>query len=137
MDHSLLIVDGNIDNRGVYVPLTRGRHSNHAYVALEPDDPRTPRDVLSEAICRDWADIPAITYRHQLQIAAPAESPPAAVPQQPLDPSRLREVARDLARRGSRRAVTRSVSGWLGCHRGTPSPGAGDTNLNRSSTKLR
>ncbi len=97
VDHSLLIVDGNIDNRGVYVPLTRGRRSNHAYVALEPDDPRTPRDVLAEAVCRDWADIPAITYRQQLQIAAPADGPPAAVPQRPLDPSKLREVVRDLA----------------------------------------
>ncbi len=97
VDHSLLIVDGNIDNRGVYVPLTRGRRSNHAYVALEADDPRSVWDVLAEAICRDWADIPAITYRNQLHIAAPADGPPAAVPERPLDPLRLRGVARDLA----------------------------------------
>ncbi|MFN0028495.1 MAG: MobF family relaxase [Acidimicrobiales bacterium] len=97
VDHSLLIVDGNIDNRGVYVPLTRGRRSNHAYVALEADDPRSARDVLAEAVCRDWADIPAITYRHQLQLAVPADGPPAAVPQRPLDPSKLPEVARGLA----------------------------------------
>ena len=97
VDHSLLVVDGNIDNRGVYVPLTRGRHSNHAYVALEPDDPRTPRDVLAEAVCRDWADIPAIIYRQQLQLAEPDCGPPVAVPQRPLEPSKLREVARGLA----------------------------------------
>ena len=63
VDHSLLMVDGNIDNRGVYVPLTRGRLSNHAYLALEADDPRSARDVLAEVVRRDWADIPAITYR--------------------------------------------------------------------------
>ncbi len=97
VDHSLLIVDANIDNRGVYVPLTRGRRSNHAYVAMETDDPRSARDVLAEAVCRDWADIPAITYRQQLQIAAPVDGPPTAVPQPPLTPSKLREVARDLA----------------------------------------
>ena len=47
VDHSLLIVDANIDNRGVYVPLTRGRHSNHAYIAMEhrrpPHPTRRPR----------------------------------------------------------------------------------------------
>ena len=61
VDYSLLLVDREIDNRGVYVPMTRGKIENHAYVALDIDDPRTARDVLADAVTRDWADIPAIT----------------------------------------------------------------------------
>ena len=60
VDRSLLLVDGPLDNRGVYVPLTRGRIDNHAYVAIAADDPRTARDVLADAVQQDWADIPAV-----------------------------------------------------------------------------
>jgi len=81
VDHSLLLVDIQVDNRGVYVPLTRGRHSNHAYVALDPDDPRSPRDVLAEVVNRDWADTPAITRYQQLAgMALPTAVPPAPLP---------------------------------------------------------
>jgi hypothetical protein len=92
VDHSLLLIDTNIDNRGVYVPLTRGRHSNHAYIALDRDDPRSPRDVLAEAVNRDWADIPAITRRHQLV----ATVRPAPVPSPQLTVPVLRHVAEQL-----------------------------------------
>ncbi|MEZ5374810.1 MAG: hypothetical protein R2704_19245 [Microthrixaceae bacterium] len=98
VDHALLVVDGTIDNRGVYVPLTRGRHANHAYVALEPDDPRTARDVLAEAINRDWADVPATAYRQQLEQTTPPGRIPAAVPRRPLDPADLRLLAGEVAR---------------------------------------
>ncbi|MGE0732613.1 MAG: MobF family relaxase [Acidimicrobiia bacterium] len=98
VDHSLLVVDGTIDNRGVYVPLTRGRHANHAYVALEPDDPRTARDVLAEAINRDWADIPATVYRRQLEQPAPSGRQPAAVSPLPLEADELRLLAGDVDR---------------------------------------
>jgi hypothetical protein len=92
VDHSLLLVDTNVDNGGVYVPLTRGRHSNHAYVALDPDDPRSARDVLAEAVNRDWADTPAITRQHQL--TAPGR--PTAVPRAQLTLPELRHVAGQL-----------------------------------------
>ncbi|MGE4164123.1 MAG: hypothetical protein AB7G23_20560 [Vicinamibacterales bacterium] len=85
VDHALLVVDGNIDNRGVYVPLTCGRHANHAYVALEPDDPRTARDVLAEAVNRDWADVPASVYRQQLESAPITRNVSVSLPE-PLDP---------------------------------------------------
>ena len=98
VDHSLLIVDTNIDNRGVYVPLTRGRHSNHVYVALAADDPRPACDVLAEAVNRDWADIPAITYRDNLDPVPPTGRSAVAVPQPPLDPAVLRRVAGELRR---------------------------------------
>ncbi|MGD9750934.1 MAG: MobF family relaxase [Acidimicrobiia bacterium] len=98
VDHALLVVDGTVDNRGVYVPLTRGRHANHAYVALEPDDRRTARDVLAEAINRDWADIPAAVYRQQLEQLAPSGRQPAAVSPQPLEAADLRLLAGEVAR---------------------------------------
>ncbi|MGD9753547.1 MAG: AAA family ATPase, partial [Acidimicrobiia bacterium] len=98
VDHALLVVDGAVDNRGVYVPLTRGRHANHAYVALEPDDTRTARDVLVEAINRDWADVPATVYRQQLEQTAPLGRTPAAVSPPPLDPADLRLLAGEVAR---------------------------------------
>ncbi|MGD9751448.1 MAG: MobF family relaxase [Acidimicrobiia bacterium] len=98
VDHALLVVDSTIDNRGVYVPLTRGRHANHAYVALEPDDARTARDVLAEAVNRDWADIPATVYRHQLKQPAPSGRHPAAVPPPPLEAAELRLLAGEIAR---------------------------------------
>ncbi|MFN0090104.1 MAG: MobF family relaxase [Acidimicrobiales bacterium] len=98
VDHALLVVDGAIDNRGVYVPLTRGRLSNHAYVALEPDDQRSARDVLAEAINRDWADIPATVYRERLEATPSTGWDPSAVALQPLEPAELRFLAGEIAR---------------------------------------
>ncbi|MGE0727725.1 MAG: MobF family relaxase [Acidimicrobiia bacterium] len=95
VDHALLVVDGAIDNRGVYVPLTRGRHANHAYVALEPDDPRTALDVLAEAVNRDWADVPAIVHGEQL---GRAEMPAREAVRAPLPPARLSALAQEIDR---------------------------------------
>ena len=99
VDHSLLLVDGPIDNRGLYVPLTRGRHSNHAYVALDPHQNRTAQDVLVEAATKDWADTPAIVHRarqaarqHTIDQTSPARPPgrpdptPAHTPPAPAVP---------------------------------------------------
>lgn len=98
LDHSLLLVDRNVDNRAVYVPLSRGCKSNHAYVALDADDPRTARDVLAEAVNRDWADIPAIVYRAQLEPVVDLSPVPQAVPRPPLRSSELRALAGELRR---------------------------------------
>jgi conjugative relaxase-like TrwC/TraI family protein len=98
VDHSLLVVDGLVENRGVYVPLTRGRHSNHAYVAVAADDPRTARDVLAEAVNRDWADAPASVYRAQLEPSPPTGRSAPAVSPMPLDPTELRLLAGQIAR---------------------------------------
>ncbi|MGE3357607.1 MAG: MobF family relaxase, partial [Acidimicrobiia bacterium] len=95
VDHALLVVDGAIDNRGVYVPLTRGRHANHAYVALEPDDPRTARDVLAEAVNRDWADVPAIVHGERL---GRAEMPTREAVRAPLLPAQLCALAQEVDR---------------------------------------
>jgi hypothetical protein len=57
VDTALLLVDTPTDSRGVHTPMTRGRHSNHAYVAIE--DNLIGVDVLAHAVSRQWADMPA------------------------------------------------------------------------------
>ncbi|HZD24541.1 MAG TPA: hypothetical protein VE569_14245, partial [Acidimicrobiia bacterium] len=64
VDTSLLLVDTPTDSRGVYTPMTRGREANHAYVVTE--DNQTALDVLTQALTRDWIDIPALARRAQL-----------------------------------------------------------------------
>ena len=65
VDTGLLLVDGPIDSRGLYTPLTRGRSANHAYVVT--DDNETAVDVLTQATARDWIDQPAITRQTLLE----------------------------------------------------------------------
>jgi ATP-dependent exoDNAse (exonuclease V) alpha subunit len=65
VDTGLLLVDGPIDGRGIYTPLTRGRHANHAYVVTSEGE--TAAEVLTQAIARDWIDQPAITQRTRLE----------------------------------------------------------------------
>lgn len=64
VDTALLLVDALTDSRGVYTPMTRGRSSNHAYVAVEEN--QTGVDVLAHAVSREWADMPAVARRAQL-----------------------------------------------------------------------
>ncbi|HZD24472.1 MAG TPA: MobF family relaxase, partial [Acidimicrobiia bacterium] len=64
VDTAFLLVDTPTDSRGVYTPMTRGRGSNHAYVVTE--DNQTALDLLTQALTRDWIDIPAIARRYQL-----------------------------------------------------------------------
>jgi len=65
VDTGLLLVDGPIDGRGLYTPLTRGRRANHAYVVTSEGE--TAADVLTQAITRDWIDEPAITRRTRVE----------------------------------------------------------------------
>jgi hypothetical protein len=64
VDHSLLIVDGPIDGRALYVGMTRGADSNHVYVAVDAN--HNGRDILDAAINNDWTDTPAIEIRAEL-----------------------------------------------------------------------
>ncbi|HSF85910.1 MAG TPA: AAA family ATPase, partial [Acidimicrobiia bacterium] len=66
VDVGLLLADGPTDSRGLYTPLTRGRHANHAYVITSGNE--TAADILTQAIVRDWIDQPAITRRTRLGI---------------------------------------------------------------------
>jgi hypothetical protein len=64
VDTALLLIDTPTDNRSVYTPMTRGRHANHAYVAVESNQNGT--DLLGQAVSREWADAPAVARRAQL-----------------------------------------------------------------------
>ncbi len=79
VNRSILVLDGPSDVRGIYVPLTRGRHHNDAYITTTGE--QTAVDVFAEAIARSWIDQPAIarqaeltgTERHRPGTLPPAE----------------------------------------------------------------
>ncbi len=64
VDTALFLVDSATDSRGIYTPMTRGRDANHAYVPIE--DNQTARDVLTQAVARDWIDQPSVARHAQL-----------------------------------------------------------------------
>ncbi len=87
VDRSFLLLDGPTDTRGVYVPMTRGRLSNEAFVVLDGEQSAT--DVISEALSRDWIDQPALSRRAELQRSA-SQPDGAGSMQRPLDAATLR-----------------------------------------------
>jgi hypothetical protein len=50
VDHSLLLARPGLDRSRLYVAMTRGRRTNHVYLATEPDPEITPRDSRPPAI---------------------------------------------------------------------------------------
>ena len=60
VDRSFLYLDAPTDTRGIYVPLTRGRHTNQAFIVI--DGQQTAADIITEAVARTWIDTPAITH---------------------------------------------------------------------------
>ena len=96
VDHSLLLIDGPTDQRGVYVPMTRGRTDNHVYVIA--DETHTARDTLETALSQDWIDRPAHQRRNELNpepVAVERRREPLA----PDDIRRLLETEHELSRR--------------------------------------
>ena len=73
VDTALLLADTPTDSRGIYTPMTRGRHTNHAYIATEEN--QTALDVLTQAVARDWIDRPAIARRAKLDQYYPNQGP--------------------------------------------------------------
>jgi conjugative relaxase-like TrwC/TraI family protein len=65
VDTALLLVDNPTDHAGIYTPMTRGRHANHAYIAI--DENQNAADVLAYAVTREWADQPAVARRARLE----------------------------------------------------------------------
>jgi hypothetical protein len=61
VDRSILVLDGACDVRGVYVPMTRGRHHNDAYIVTNGD--QSAVEVFAEAVGRSWIDQPAHARR--------------------------------------------------------------------------
>ena len=115
VDVALLLLDTAVDHRGIYTPLTRGRHVNHAYVIVE--DHETSADVLAQALGRDWIDQPAVVRRAQLdpdrvrQFPEPGDADHRADLQQRI----LRSVDRQRARtREAELAVERGPNLTIG-----------------------
>ncbi|MFN3217907.1 MAG: MobF family relaxase [Acidimicrobiales bacterium] len=64
VDRSILVLDGPCDVRGLYVPMTRGRHHNDAYIATTGQD--TALDVFAASVARSWIDQPALARQAEL-----------------------------------------------------------------------
>ncbi|MEZ5244590.1 MAG: MobF family relaxase [Acidimicrobiales bacterium] len=64
VDRSILVLDGPTDVRGIYVPMTRGRHHNDAYIATTGED--TALDIFTDAITHSWIDQPAFARQAEL-----------------------------------------------------------------------
>jgi conjugative relaxase-like TrwC/TraI family protein len=64
---SFLYLDAPTGAAGIYVPMTRGRESNEAFVVIRGEE--TPADVVAEALTRTWIDRPAVAVRAELRSA--------------------------------------------------------------------
>jgi len=64
VDRSILLLDGPTDSRGIYVPMTRGRHHNDAYIVTNSED--TAVDIFATSIANNWIDRPAAARRAEL-----------------------------------------------------------------------
>ncbi|HEU4319882.1 MAG TPA: MobF family relaxase [Acidimicrobiia bacterium] len=82
VDTALLLVDTPTDHPGIYTPMTRGRHSNHAYIAV--DENQDAAEVLAYAVTREWADQPAVARKAGLE-RDPKRALP--IPEQTLESS--------------------------------------------------
>src|SRR5690606_35329716 len=114
VDRSFLFLDGPTGTSGIYVPLTRGRASNEAFVVL--NDERTAAEVVAEAVARTWIDQPATALRLD-RPKSPASRgdggwdtairPRHAVPSEPLPEQELRAlVGRAAAHRTSAERIS-------------------------------
>ncbi len=65
VDRSYLYLDGPTGAAGIYVPMTRGRKTNEAFVVTRGE--QTAVDVLGESLARDWIDRPAVAIRTELR----------------------------------------------------------------------
>jgi conjugative relaxase-like TrwC/TraI family protein len=111
VDRSFLYLDGPTDTRGIYVPLTRGRMTNEAFVVLH--DEQTPAEVVAEAVARIWVDQPATAVRLDQGADPGAVGVDGPNKAQQLDASRDAEVA----------ALTRRLDALQNRGRGAPGLG--------------
>ncbi|MGB3055095.1 MAG: AAA family ATPase [Acidimicrobiales bacterium] len=108
VDRSFLYLDSPTDTRGIYVPLTRGRTTNEAFVVLSDD--RTAAEVVAECVARTWIDQPATALRLDRLQAPPdtgrgeghgVTAGPAASGQVPLPVDDLRDLVQRAIRQQS------------------------------------
>ncbi len=97
VDRSLLLLDRPTDTAGFYVPLTRGRKTNEAFVVT--DGEQSAADVVAESLARAWIDRPALARRAELQQQVRPLGPPRPDPEPrpppapvPLGPVVLRQL---------------------------------------------
>ena len=64
VDTGILYLDAPTDVRNLYVPMTRGRRSNEAFVATRGE--QTALDVITQSIATDWIDRPALARQAEL-----------------------------------------------------------------------
>ena len=65
-DRSITLATGSTTCRGLYVGMTRGRHSSHVLVVTDTEDFGAARDIPETLITCDRADVPAVARREQL-----------------------------------------------------------------------
>ncbi len=91
VDRSFLYLDGPAGTSGIYVPMTRGRESNEAFVVIRGEE--TPADVVAEALSRSWIDRPAIAVRAELRkVGGPDGDGTRVSHEQPLAAAELRRL---------------------------------------------
>lgn len=91
VDRSLLYLDAPTGASGIYVPMTRGRESNEAFVVIRGEE--TPTDVVAEALSRTWIDRPAVAVRAELRpVGSDHHDGNRSNPERPLDPAELRRL---------------------------------------------
>jgi ATP-dependent exoDNAse (exonuclease V) alpha subunit len=106
---ALLLVDSPTESRGIYTPLTRGRHANHAYVVTETN--QTAIITLAQALARDWIDQPALARRDQLNPHQETHRGYEASGLKPEDAERMKQINEAIKRgRARRREQERSPS---------------------------
>jgi len=109
VDIALLLVDSPTDSRGIYTPLTRGRHANHAYVITETN--QTALSTLATALARDWIDQPAIARQSQLDMHQADHPFPGGCGNEIEVDGRMEQINQALERgRARRRELERSRS---------------------------
>jgi conjugative relaxase-like TrwC/TraI family protein len=64
VDAAITVLDGPTDVRNLYVPMTRGRDTNEAFITVTGE--QTAVDVFSQCLALDWIDQPAHTRRAEL-----------------------------------------------------------------------
>jgi len=65
-ERSITLATGSTTGRGLYVGMTRGRHSNHVLVLTDTNELGAARDLLERVITCDRVDVPAVTRRAEL-----------------------------------------------------------------------
>jgi len=71
VDHAITVIENVTDVRNLYVPMTRGSESNHAYLTVEGED--SAADVFARYLTNDWIDLPAHQRAQELWAATGRE----------------------------------------------------------------